>query len=269
MEESEMPRREPGLAEDLIDYDRVADVYDLYVTQDFDVGFFVAEAKRVRGKVLELMCGTGRVSLPLIEAGADLTCVDASRGMLARLEQKLRERNLQARLAQQDIRRLDLPEEEFDLAIIPFHSFSELGLRRDQKLALEAIRRCLKEGGRLICPLQDSRMRARSADGTLRLGGTFAIEDSQVVLSGFETHDERTGVVDRVQFYEYFDASGELRDKRVLRMRFALIGRAQFEVLAQEAGFQVVALYGDYDRSDYREGSSPYAIWLLERRSRP
>jgi len=67
-----------------IDYDRVADVYDLYVTSDLDVGFYIQEAGKVRGKVLELMCGTGRVSIPLLEAGVDLTCVDASAGMLAR-----------------------------------------------------------------------------------------------------------------------------------------------------------------------------------------
>jgi ubiquinone/menaquinone biosynthesis C-methylase UbiE len=268
VEESERSQRESGLAENLIDYDRVADFYDLYVAQDFDVAFFVAEAKRARGKVLELMCGTGRVSLPLIEeAGADMTCVDASEGMLARLEEKLRERGLKARVVQQDVRRLDLPEEEFDLAIVPFHSFSELVSPEDQDLGLRAIRRCLKAGGRLICPLQKPRVRAASADGTLRLNGAFPTADGLFVVSGFETHDERTGVVDRVQFYEFFNASGEQRAKRALPMRFALISRARFEELADAAGFEVAALYGNYDRGDYREESSPYAIWVLKRAS--
>ena len=264
MEERKELPREPDLAKNLIDYDRVADLYDLYVTQDFDVAFFVAEVKRARGKVLELMCGTGRVSLPLIEAGADLTCVDASREMLTRLEKKLRERSLEAQVIHQDVRRLDLPE-EFDLAIIPFHSFSELVLKRDQELALNAIHRRLKEGGRLVCPLQDPGLRARSADGALRLSGTFATEDGLFVVSGFETYDERTGIVDRVQSYESFDASGNLRAKRVLPMQFALISKTQFEGLAQATGFEAVALYGGYDRRDYQEGSSPYAIWILER----
>jgi SAM-dependent methyltransferase len=79
--------REPGPSDAPIDYDRVADVYDLYVTSDLDVGFYVAEAGKVKGKVLELMCGTGRVSMPLLEAGVDLTCVDASEGMIARLKE--------------------------------------------------------------------------------------------------------------------------------------------------------------------------------------
>src|SRR3712207_670734 len=88
-----------------IDYDLVADVYDIYVTPDFDVGFYVAEAGRAGGRVLELMSGTGRVSIPLAESGVDLTCVDASEEMLARLERKLRARNLRARVILADIRR--------------------------------------------------------------------------------------------------------------------------------------------------------------------
>lgn len=267
MEEREKSRREPGLARDPIDYDRVADVYDLYAAQDLDVAFFVAEAGKARGKVLELMCGTGRVSLPLIEAGVDLTCVDASDGMLAGLRKKLRERGFEARVVRQDVRRLDLPEEKYDLAIVPFHSFSELVVPEDQELALRGIRRCLKPGGRLICPLQNPVVRAAHADGALRLNGSFPDAGGLLVVSGFETHDESTGVVDRIQLHEFFDASGDLRAKRALPMRFALIGRGRFEALAGAAGFEAEALYGDYGRGDYREESSPYAIWVLKRTS--
>ena len=77
---------DPGLSDALIDYDLVADVYDLYVTSDLDIDFYLEEAGKVQGRILELMCGTGRVSIPLLGAGVDLTCVDASEGMLARLK---------------------------------------------------------------------------------------------------------------------------------------------------------------------------------------
>jgi SAM-dependent methyltransferase len=140
-------RHEPGSSDDLIDYDRVADVYDLYVTSDLDVGFYVEEATKARGKVLELMCGTGRVSVPLLEAGVDLTCVDVSAGMLRHLEERLHAHKLDARVVRADIRHLDLGgEEEFELALIPFHSFSELLTPRDQELAMRAVFGCLREG---------------------------------------------------------------------------------------------------------------------------
>jgi SAM-dependent methyltransferase len=248
----------------------VADVYDLYVTSDLDIGFYAEEATKVQGKVLELMCGTGRVSIPLLEAGVDLTCVDASKGMLARLEERLHERKLEARVVLADVRHLDFGEEEFELALIPFHSFSELISPRDQELALRATSGCLREGGGLVCPLHNPAIRARSADGALRFNGSFPTADGGLlVVSGFETLKESSGVVDRLQFYEFYDASNELLAKRALPMRFALIDRSGFVQLACSAGFVPVALYGDYGRSEYSEESSPFMVWILEKAKNP
>jgi len=72
-------------------------------------------------------------------------------------------------------------------------------------------------------------------------------------------------VVDRVQLYGFFDFSSNLRAKRVLPMRFALIEKDEFAELVAAAGFVPVALYGDYDRGEYLEGTSPYMIWILEK----
>jgi hypothetical protein len=52
-------------------------------------------------------------------------------------------------------------------------------------------------------------------------------------------------------------------------MRFALIDRGGFAELADAVGFMPVALYGDYDRGEYLEGTSPYMIWVLEKAKRP
>jgi Methyltransferase domain len=130
----------------------------------------------------------------------------------ARLEERLRVRKLEARVLRADVRHLDLGEEEFDLALIPFHSFSELVSQRDQELALRATHACLKEGGRLICTLHNPTIRARSADGALRLNGSFPAGEGLLVVSGFETLDEASSVVDRVPLYEFFDASNNLHD---------------------------------------------------------
>jgi SAM-dependent methyltransferase len=239
---------DPGTFAAPIDYDRVADVYDLYVTSGLDIGFYVEEAGKAQGKVIELMCGTGRVSLPLLEAGVNLTCVDASEGMLARLEERLRAKKLEAPVLRADVRHLHLDQEEFDLALIPFHSFSELVSPHDQALTLRAVHGCLEEGGRLICPLHNPAVRARTADGALRLNGSFPTKDGGLlVVSGFENLEEGSGVVDRIQLYEFFDASNNLVAKRVLPMRFALIDKSGFAELADTTGFVPVALYGTYD----------------------
>lgn len=77
-------------------YDYVADLYDVYVPATFDIDFFLKETGQTSGEVLELMSGTGRVSIPLLEAGVKLTCVDLSARSNEILEKKLKQLGLYA-----------------------------------------------------------------------------------------------------------------------------------------------------------------------------
>ncbi|MGI6082914.1 MAG: methyltransferase domain-containing protein [Limnochordia bacterium] len=121
-----------------INYDEIADLYDAGVKADYDVSFFKEEASRIAGPVVELTSGTGLLSIPLIEAGVDLTCVDFSQGMLDVLIRKLEKRGLHAVIHRADISRLDLPE-RYELAILPFHSFMEIVGEERQNAALAGV----------------------------------------------------------------------------------------------------------------------------------
>ena len=99
----------------------IAGLYDIYVTTTIDVPFFQEELKKTPGPVLELMVGTGRLSLPLAEAGARLTCVDVSGPMLARLRTKLVDRGLEADLVEADICQMTLPERTWSETPAGFH----------------------------------------------------------------------------------------------------------------------------------------------------
>lgn len=248
-----------------IRYDDIADLYDLHVTVDFDIPFFIAEAQRSGGKVLELMAGTGRVSVPLVEAGVELTCVDASEGMLERLRAKLGVRRLSATVHRADIRELDL-RERFALVIIPFHSFSEVTSPDDAERALQSVVRHLSGSGRVIVPLHNPVVRLRGVDGALRLTSADAIDGGHLVVSGFERFDARTRVVTRTQFYEVFDERGRLESKRMLAMEFRLLWPGEFEDLAGRVGLEREALYGDYNYADFDEQRSPFMVWVLRQR---
>ena len=79
-----------------IDFDPVARYYDLCVHPDFDLPFWVEEARRHPGRRLELMCGTGRISLAILREGLPLTCVDYSAGLLSIFREKLSREGLAA-----------------------------------------------------------------------------------------------------------------------------------------------------------------------------
>jgi hypothetical protein len=79
-----------------IDFGLVADLQDAFVQWDLDVPFLRAMSAGVSGEVCELMSGTGRLSIPLLEGGVRSCCVDYSARMLDVLRRKLRERGLAA-----------------------------------------------------------------------------------------------------------------------------------------------------------------------------
>ncbi len=246
-----------------IAYDQVADLYDNYVKADFDIPFFLNEAKLEKGAVLELRSGTGRVSLPVLRAGVRLTCVDLSGEMLARLRDKLAEEHLAADVYQMDVRELAIGK-QFSLIFIPFHAFSELVSTEDQRAALGRIHTHLASGGRFIITLHNPPIRLKNVDGTLRLTGKQRVgENENLLFWMWQSYDPSTRIVSGLQFYEQYDAQGHLEFKRMLEIRFALITRAEFAELAAAVGFRVQALYGNYDCSPFDEETSPFQIWIL------
>ncbi len=247
-----------------IDYDSVASLYDAYVTADFDVAFFTAEVKRSAGPVLELMSGTGRLSIPLVEAGADLTCVDISRPMLEVLSKKLADRGLEADVRCADVCDLDLPP-AFALAILPFQAFMEIVGEPRQRQALAAIHASLRPGGRFICTMHNPAVRRAQVDGMPHVIGRFPFEGGTLVVSGVEHGG--TPVVSRLQTFELYRADGALEWTRELAMEFEIVERDAFERMAVGAGFDVVDLFGDYKRRAFDPASSPVMIWMLEKQA--
>ncbi len=247
-----------------IEWDRVAPFYDIYAQATFDIPFFVQEATRQPGNVLELMAGTGRVSLPLVKAGVQLTCVDNSPEMLTILRQKLAQAQLSAQVYGMDVRDLAF-DKPFDLILLPFHSFGELTSSDDQKRVLTRIYELLVPGGRFICTLHNPSQRLRSIDGQLRLVGSYPGVEPQTTLVfwSVSTYDQTTKIVHGLQFYERYDSKGIMQEKSLLPIEFALLQRTEFEALAKDCGFQIHSFYGDYNYAPFQEESSSYMIWIL------
>lgn len=245
-------------------YDYIADLYDIYVPVTFDIDFFINETKKATGEVLELMSGTGRVSITLIEAGVKLTCVDISAESNTILENKLRQKGLLADVYQMDVCELNL-EKKFDMVIIPFHSFAHITSPDDQLKAIGRIQEHLLPGGTFICTLGNPLTRRKAVDGQLRLYRTYPLPNNgSLHLWGVENfNDDDDQIVEAMQFYEEYDAKGVMKSKRLLELHFRLTLKDEFEELAKEAGFKVKAFYGDYAYSEFND-DSPFMIWVLE-----
>jgi SAM-dependent methyltransferase len=248
-----------------IQFNKVADLYDYYVNVDFDIDFFVQEAKKAKGRVLELTSGTGRVSIPLLKKGIDLTCIDYSRKMLSILKKKLEKNKLKCPVFNMDITQFKL-KNKYDLIFIPFHSFSEIVEKVKHKKALEGIYSHLTDKGNFICTLHNPEIRLKSIDGTIRYMGKYPMaNDKSLFMQYVMSYNPDTQIVSGQQFYEIYDDKNKLIDKRYLDIRFYLFNKQEFEDLVRSVGFQVVELYGDYSYSKFEEDKSPFMIWKLRK----
>ncbi len=236
-----------GDAEALSPYDSIARLYDPWsVSVTEDVTFYVELAKEAR-TVVELGVGTGRIAIPAAAAGVRVIGVDSSRGML----EVCAEAAALAGVAELvDLRVGDLRDPPVDervpLVICPFRAYLHLHTKRDRLRAFRAARRLLEPGGRLVfdvfAPGEDD---VRSTHGRWleREPGIFERAD----------WDERA----RTLTLSVRGESGETT------MRLAWLEPDEWRALLEEAGFEVLAHYGWFDRRPYRGGED--SVWVAGR----
>jgi len=127
-----------------------AALYDLLFTGfDYGLDFYLEQATKANGPVLDLCCGTGRVLLPLLRAGVDVDGADGFPAMLDAARLKAHAAGYQPRLYQQAMR-VFRTERQYALIAIPFNSFVHNLTAEDQVATLRACREHLLPGGKLV-----------------------------------------------------------------------------------------------------------------------
>ena len=250
-------------------YDAWADIYDaVYSYVRDDIPFYVEEALAADGPVLELGCGTGRVAIPIAQSGVEAVGVDSSTAMLDVARGKTERLGLgddSLSLVLADMRELSL-DRQFALAIIPFRGFLALLTVEDQRRTLSRIREHLAPGGRLAFDIfvPDLNMLLQEGDTPYHLRDVTDPESGVTYVlwqqSGFDNHNQ---IISTRLILEELDA-GRAVVRRIYR-DFQLRYAHRWEVyhLLAACGFEVVELYGDFDRSPFDEGSNEM-VWLAK-----
>jgi ubiquinone/menaquinone biosynthesis C-methylase UbiE len=111
--------------------------------------FYVEEAKRGGGRVLELGCGTGRLTVTIAQNGVEIVGLDMSAPMLAAARSKALAAGLKIEFVEADMRQFHLPG-PFSTILIPGNSLLHLLTIAELKDCLGCVRRHLTPDGRLV-----------------------------------------------------------------------------------------------------------------------
>ena len=246
-------------------YDDWADIYDSvfsYVVND--IPFYVDEAKNADGPVLELGCGTGRVAIPMALSGARVIGIDSSTAMLERARKKAYQTDASnLTLVQADIRDFEL-EEKFSLVVIPFRGFLSLLSVEDELLTLSNIKRHLEPGGKLALDIfvPDLNMLVQEGDVPYHFQDVFDPATGQrLVIWNQASYDPFSQIMSIRTIIEKLDDVGYVSSKMYRDFSLRYIFRWEMHHLLRACGYDVLAIYGDFERGDFDEGSTDM-IWV-------
>lgn len=241
------------------------ELFELEIADDphFDLPFWqrLVERREPR-RMLELACGTGRLTFPLATAALaavaefEIVGIDRSESFLARARAELAQQPAAVRAAVRlevgDMRSFAL-EEHFDLVAIPFNSLAYIHTREDQLACLRAARAHLAPGGAfafdVLAPRLDFLAEAMHEFPALRVDADFAVPVPGVerfVRSCVDRYDPATQTLNSTFFYD-IHRTGGASERRVQDLAWHMYFPAELEGLLEVAGFQPIERRGGWN----------------------
>ena len=229
-----------------------------------DIEWYRRKAVESGGPVLEMGAGTGRITIPIAEAGVGVTALDLDAGMLDALRRKaaLLPADTKRRISihQGDMRSFAV-DERFALVIIPFRAFLHNLTRDDQLAALKRAHSHLRSGGSLALnvfhpSLEYMAANAGALAGVWRWRATRKLSDGGFVVysecSRYKTVAQRLESMLRT---EEFASDGSLRRTNMMHLELAYLYPRDIASLLDEAGFEPPRISGDFHgRAFERDG---------------
>lgn len=229
--------------------------YDHAITED--IPFYLARASECGSPILELACGTGRVLIPLAQAGFEVHGIDISRNMLAACRDAVHRFGLddRVRIEQADMTDFTLPRQDFKLIFAALRSFMHLPTPADQLACLRRAYAHLAPGGRLILNLiaPDPVRLAEAPTEGFAVRREFDLPNgNHVVRKQRLVEHDVAAQVRRFDFkFEERDHSGQIVRERMVPMSLRYSFRDELEDRLRRVGFVEIEFFRDYDGSHY------------------
>jgi len=229
---------------------------------DEDIPTILGFAQKTGGPVLDLGAGTGRLTLPLAQAGYDVTGIDSAGEMLAIARQRVEAAGLAKRvtLVEMDFTQVDL-EQQFGLAYCGFNGFLHLIETKEQVAALRRWLNHLRPDGLLVVDVHNPQVEhLTAADSSLSLADSWIDPSTgHTVQKLIATEVDLADQIYTIhRFYDETNSDGSLHRTTVTWFTRILF-RRELELLLRHAGYHDLQFYGDHDLSPW-ESDGPRII---------
>lgn len=241
------------MSEWIDEYAPIADIYDAWCLEVVeDIPHYVGMAQGTTTPVVELAAGSGRIAVPLAEAGYEVIAVDPSEAMRGHLRANAKRAGVRERI---DLRAGDLLdpgiEGTYDRVLIPFRSLLHLPDDAARLAAFRAARDLLTEDGYLAFDV-------------------FAPTPEDIDATQGRWHHRDSGAKERADWHR---PDGTTRIEVEMRGRTTTlvlhpIPAERWLALVAQAGFEVVTAWGDFTGGPVREDGTGDLVVIAQRAGR-
>ncbi|UCG36970.1 MAG: class I SAM-dependent methyltransferase [Candidatus Bathyarchaeota archaeon] len=244
-------------------YRQAAKFYDLFGSKN-DVDFYRGLALQCGNRALEIGVGTGRLAIPLAQAGITVVGIDNSIHMLRWARTKLAEESQLVRkhvvLKKGDMRNFDLGL-SFPFIYLPASTFDHNTTAEEQNQTLDCVHKHLEKNGVFAFDLEQVRVDAPLNSWWIdrrRVG-----RRRMVVRSIFTRRDLKKNVCTLDLFFDIYE-NGRFDERYHEYGDVAIIGKDQIIKLLEQNHFTIENIYGDFDLSRHRK-MSPKLVLVTRR----
>jgi 2-polyprenyl-3-methyl-5-hydroxy-6-metoxy-1,4-benzoquinol methylase len=230
----------------------------LHKNYTVDIPFYINQCRKYGGPVLELACGSGRVTIPIAKQGIEITGIDISSEMLITAVKSAADAGVKINFKKVDIRKFNF-RKKFKTIIYPFNSIAHMYDLNSIAECFNRIKKHLLPNGRFIFDFFNTNVKLLTDEKPMRPVKRYFYKElvtgKKVVISENYSYDRKTQIK---HIFRHFDIEGK---KFVERLDMRIFFPQELDGLLFCHGFKIHNKYGNFDCSNFTS-SSPRQVYI-------
>ncbi|MCP4129895.1 MAG: class I SAM-dependent methyltransferase [bacterium] len=214
-----------------------------------DIKFYLRQISFYGEPVLELGCGTGRITIPIAEAGYDITGLELLSPMVDHAKKKAADKGLSIEFIRADCRDFNL-ERKFNCVIFPFNALQHLSDDESLEAALANVKKHLAPEGLFVIDVMNPDPDLPEMTHDRRFPITEYIDPygkGRVIVNMSSLYDSENELENIKWYYKIKGQKEEVVVDYSLRVFYP----ERLNSILEQNGFGIIAKYGQFDESHF------------------
>jgi ubiquinone/menaquinone biosynthesis C-methylase UbiE len=217
-----------------------------------DTHFYLKEFENEKGSILELACGTGRITCALAQVGKQISGLDLSKTMLdvAMVKSKKMNLNINWHLGSMVDFNLD---NQFDIIFVGYNSVHHILTNQDFKSFLASVKKHLKPSGRFLFDIFNPSLALLNQQKVRSLMDDFI--DPETGEKVTVTEDNYYDAATQINHVTYYYSKKDQLDYHSHPLNMRCYFPQEMDALLECNGFKIIHKYGSFDKTAFQSKS--------------